>query len=161
MKFWFWTQALCFQLIWLLTVVGGNTWLIFPISILIIHLYLSPTSKEDLKILPLALIGIFLDLSFAQLGLFVFDSFPWWLIILWLGFVLNFGHSLIFLRKLKVYWQSILGAAGGCYAYLLSWKLNAVDLPMGAMISGTIIAVAWAGILPVMIRCDSFLRSRS
>ena len=90
MKFWFWTQALCFQLIWLLTVVGGNTWLIFPISILIIHLYLSPTSKEDLKILPLALIGIFLDLSFAQLGLFVFDSFPWWLIILWLGFVLNF-----------------------------------------------------------------------
>ena len=161
MKLWLWIQALGFQVIWFLAVVGKNARLIFPFSILILQLYLSPRTKDDLKILPLALLGIFLDLSFTKLGLFVFDSFPWWLITLWLSFVLNFGHSLIFLRNLKLYWQSILGAAGGCYAYLLSWKLDAVDLPMGAIISGSIIAVAWACILPLMIRSDRFMRERN
>ena len=158
MLIWHWFQPINFQLIWLSAVLGGNQWIVFPIVLLCLHFVITPNRQRDLKVLPLAIIGITLDAVLTQLNIFKFVQYPFWLVVLWLGFVLNFGHSLKFLRKLKKPWLMIIGSIGGCYAYLASWKLGAVALPLGAPFSVIVLLIAWALILPLLVKIDLYLR---
>lgn len=160
MNRWSWFQAISFQVLWFSCVLGGNAWLAAPIAILGLHLVLSPCLKADVKVLSLALIGVSLDASLSLVNVFAFQQIPLWLVLLWLGFVLNFGHSLRFLRHLHLLWQIVIGAAGGCYAYLASWKLGAVEFPLGLINTACIIAVAWALLLPMLVSADAKLRER-
>lgn len=158
MNIWFWIQAITFQAIWLISVLGGNTWAALTLPLLLLHFLLSPCPKKDFKILPLAIIGISLDMTLTQLGVFYFDKYPLWLLILWFSFVLNFSHSLTFLRKFKLMWQITLGAVGGCYAYVVSWKLGAVHFPLGVLTTSIILIICWSILLPILIHADHYLR---
>lgn len=158
MSRWQWFQLISFQVIWFAAVLGGNQWLLIPILIMLVHFKLSPRRNADLKILSLALLGMAVDGSLVLLGIFEFKQPPFWLAILWLAFVLNFGHSLIYLRRIQACWLMVLGACAGSYAYLVSWKVGAVELPMGAILSGIVIASVWSVLLPIMVKSDRWIR---
>ena len=158
MNLWIWFQAISFQVIWLATVLGGNRWLWIPLCILLLHFTLSPRCRQDLQVLLLAFVGITTDIMLTQLGFFKFDEWPLWLLVLWFAFVLNFGHSLIFLRRLPLAWLALIGALGGCSAYLASWKLGAVEFPYDLWVTSGVLLAVWAMILPVLIKADFYLR---
>tara|TARA_X000000950_G_scaffold255862_1_gene320870 strand:+ start:1924 stop:2382 length:459 start_codon:yes stop_codon:yes gene_type:complete len=149
-----------FQVIWLLAILGGNQLLPLVIIILACHLALSPERRQDLLLLPLALLGFSIDLVIMLCGFYSFDEWPYWLFFLWFAFVQNFGHSLRFLRKLNIVYTIPLGAAGGCYAYWASWKLGAVAWPQGAVSTLMLLAALWAFIIPALITMDKRLRVR-
>ena len=154
-------QYISFQLIWLTAVVGGNAWLWLVLVLIALHLYFSPTRMADIKLLPLALIGIAADTGLTLVGVFEFSSPPLWLAAIWFGFVLNFGHSLSFLARLPRITLAPIGAAAGVWCYLAAWKLEAVVLPFAMWQTIVIIAVVWAMILPLLIVLDSHYREGS
>lgn len=151
---WIWFQPISFQIIWLTTILGGNQYVAFAIGLLCVHYLFSPQRKKDLLITPLAIVGFCIDLILTNLGMFQFSEWPFWLLVLWIAFVLNFGHSLKFLRNFNIYALVILGALGGCYAYWASWKLNAVVWPNDTIITCVVIACLWAIILPSLVKCE-------
>ncbi len=158
---WQWFQLASFQVLWLCAVIGRNQWLLVPVAILSLHFVFTPNRKADFKVLSLAVAGIAVDGALFIFGVFEFSEPPLWLAILWLAFVLNLGHSLIYLRRLSLHWLLIVGALAGSYAYLISWKLGAVDLPLGAVLSGLIIAAIWALLMPVLVKADQRIRADS
>lgn len=158
LSYWRILQAVIFQLIWLIAVLGNNEWLWLSLIFFSIHLFFTPSLSVDLKLLPLGFIGFSVDMSFYQLGLYSFQTWPYWLLVLWLAFVLNFGHSFHFLSRFSTKVHSLIGAIGGCYAYLISWKLGAVELPLGILLSGIIIAAAWAFLFPLLAKSERYIR---
>ena len=158
---WFWTQLIAFDLLWLVAVAGGNPWIPLGAAILALHFWLTPSRSADLKVLPIALIGISLDAILTLTGVFAFSSTPYWLGLLWIGFVLNFGHSLAWLRKLPRFTLVPIGAAAGSLSYLAGWKLEAVELPMGVMPTVLALSVTWAVLFPLLVLLDSRIRSAS
>ncbi|MFT6276388.1 MAG: hypothetical protein ACJAZ0_002494, partial [Halioglobus sp.] len=114
MNRWQWFQLISFQVIWFVAVFGRNQWLLVALLILLLHFAFSPEKKSDLKVLSLALLGIGIDAMLTAFGVFQFDETPFWLAVLWLAFVLNFGHSLLYLRRLKTPWLVVVGACAGC-----------------------------------------------
>ena len=159
MTFWQWFQPVSFQIIWLTLTLGGNTWLALAVVILVSHFVLSPSKSEDCKILLLALVGFSTDLIMTYLGVFIFNQWPLWLLVLWMAFVLNLGHSMRFLRRLKLIYLINIGALGGSYAYWVSWKFGAVEWPYGAALTMVIVATIWAIILPLFVKVDLFTRN--
>jgi hypothetical protein len=160
MKYWLVLQAVIFQAIWFACIFGGNQWLALSVALLLVHFFISPNKYADFKVLPLALIGFGIDYLLILVGVFDFDEAPLWLGILWLAFVLNFGHSLNFLHRLTPWWLISIGAISGCYVYVISWYLGAVALPMGVVISGFIVGGIWAITLPLYVKADQYIRSR-
>ena len=158
MTFWHWFQPVNFQAIWITTVLGGNQWLAVPLFLICLHFIISPCPQNDIKILPLALLGIAQDATLTCFGFFEFLQLPFWLLVLWLGFVLNFGHSLIFLRRLSVFWLIVIGAVAGCYSYMASWKLDAVILPFSVASSALVLGICWAMMLPALVKFDLHIR---
>ena len=158
MTMWQWFQPVSFQLMWVALIFGGNTWLPISIAILVIHFILSPSRINDIKILPLAFSGFLIDLCMMQTGFFSFEQWPVWLLILWVAFMLNLGHSLRFLRKFKLPYLVIFSAAGGVYAYWASWKFGAVDLPYGPLITLAMVGAIWAIFLPLCVKADALIR---
>jgi hypothetical protein len=158
MKMWQWFQPVSFQIMWLVLIFGGNKWLPVPVAILVMHFVLTPSRLDDFKVLSLAFGGFFIDLCMTTLGFFSFTEWPAWLIVLWIAFILNLGHSMRFLRRFKLIYLVCFSALGGTYAYWVSWKLGAVELPYGAIFSLAIIAVNWSIVLPVCVKADEFIR---
>jgi hypothetical protein len=155
---WLLFQAVSFQVMWIALIWGGNSWLPVSVAILIMHFVLSPSRLHDAKVLPLALGGFGIDLVMTKLGFFVFVQWPLWLLVLWVAFVLNLGHSMRFLRNFKPLYLIIFSAAGGIYAYWASWKFGAVDLPHGPILTLSIVALTWSMFLPLCVKVDGLIR---
>ena len=158
MRVWFWSQLIAFQLLWFSAVIGGNEWLIIPLTLIALHFIFSPSRGGDWRVIPIALIGMSADAVLTWAGVFAFDSFPYWLGLLWIGFVLTLGHSMAWLRKIPVALLVPMGALAGTASYLAGWKLQAVDLPLGLTWSVVALSVLWACLLPALVRLDSKLR---
>jgi hypothetical protein len=158
---WFWVQFLAFQALWFAAVLGGNQWLPLCLLILVVHFALSPSRLGDLRVLPIALIGILLDSLLTLSGVFQFTSTPYWLAMLWVGFVLTLGHSLAWLRHIPRILLLPIGALAGTASYLAGWKLDAVALPLGAGASSLTLALSWALVLPILVMLDSRIRRTS
>ena len=158
MTMWQLFQPVSFQIMWVALIWGGNTWLPVSIAMLIMHFALSPSRLDDAKVLPLALGGFVIDSLMTQLGFFSFVQWPLWLLVLWVAFILNLGHSMRFLRKFKPLYLISFGAAGGVYAYWASWKFGAVDLPHGPLITLSIVAITWGIFLPLCVKADALIR---
>ena len=158
MKHWKIIQALNFNACWFLCVLGQNQWIWLTLVLLVAQIVLSPSTKNDLRVLPLAILGIAIDSALWLCGLFAFASPPIWLALLWLAFILNFGHSMAFLANLPLAARSLLGSAAGTYSYLIGWKLGALQLPQGAWMTAAIIAFVWALMLPTLATLDKLIR---
>lgn len=158
MSKWQWCQLIGFQAYWMIAVLGQNpmTWLC--LALLGLHFSFSPSPKRDLWILPLALPGIIVDGLLTRLGFFQFDDFPFWLGLLWVGFVLTIGHSQRWMYRVPAALLPVLGAIAGCAAYLGAWRLGAVEFLYGPLTVALVIALAWAVLLPSMVMFDKRLR---
>jgi len=144
-----------FQLIWVSAVVFQNKGLWVCLALLALHFALSPQRKEDItRTYKAILIGIALDFTLMQTGIFAFEGnhFPLWLVCLWVGFVLTLRHSMAWLSNKPLYWQIPLGACGGTLSYLSGAKFGAVQLSQGWAVSAVILIVAWGTLLPLFFR---------
>lgn len=158
---WFWGQLILFQCLWLIAILGQNEWLIAAILLLISHFVFTSSRRHDWRVLPIALIGIVMDTLLTMLGVFEFSHIPYWLALLWAGFILSLGHSLRWLNHLPRLLLIPIGAIAGTLSYLAGWRLDAVVLPMGPMQSSIILALSWAVIFPLLVVLNDHIRRQA
>lgn len=159
MSKWQWTQLLGFYGFWLVAVIGQNSFAWLLGLLILAHFIFTPTRTLDTKVLILSLIGLSMDGLLTWGGVFAFNLWPVWLLLLWVGFVLTFGHSMRWLSARPMWQQALLGAMAGPSSYLSGWRLGAVDLPLGPWWTLGLLAPLWALILVVLVRLDAKLRS--
>ncbi|QIR15329.1 DUF2878 domain-containing protein [Shewanella aestuarii] len=149
---WLIINALSFQAIWWLGVLGQNQYLWLSAVIVALQFTVLKAKLTEFKIMLVAsVIGFSLDMLLIQFGVFVFSTFPWWLLILWGGFSITLNHSLGFCHRLAWYLQALLGGVSGSLSYLAGAKFYAVSLPMGQLQSSLILAVIWSVLFPVLL----------
>lgn len=158
MRAWIWAQLIAFQLLWFSAVIGRNEWIIIPLLLIAGHFIFTPSRGTDWRVIPIALIGITVDAILTWSGVFVFDTLPFWLALLWVGFVLTLGHSMRWLRNLPRLLLVPIGAVVGTASYLAGWKLQAVELPMGLTMSIATLSILWAILLPLLVQLDYKIR---
>ncbi|WMC09363.1 DUF2878 domain-containing protein [Oceanimonas pelagia] len=158
MSKWQWTQLVAFEGFWLLAVAGQNTWAWLTAALLGVHFAFTPSRRADVRVLWLAVLGMATDALLTLSGVFAFSHWPLWLGLLWVGFVLTLGHSLVWLRRFSRPWLALTGAVAGASSYLAGWKLQAVALPLGFWPSALVLALIWSGLLPLLVVLDQRLR---
>lgn len=131
-----------------------NELLAVLVVLLLIHFIWSPSPRQDALLIPVALLGFGFDVALMQLGIFQFEQFPYWLATLWIAFVFAVRHSLNWLKKLPLYFSSALGAMFGTLSYLAGEQLMAVTFPLGMIPTTIILMLAWALLLPFVIKAD-------
>lgn len=161
-KHFIWVNALVFQLVWFTSILLQlDSW---PIALLLLigHFYLIPNRRYDLTLmLGVSLVGIILDSALSALQLFVFADqalIPVWLVFIWFHFALCLNHSLAWLRRIPLALVAVIGAIAGPASYLAGYRLGAVELPYGSVISGLVLAVLWALLLPVFVQYSAKLK---
>lgn len=147
----FWAQAIGFQALWFNAILGQNQWLLLGIALLFCSVFFSPKRRDDLKLWPLACIGLAGDAVLTLTGIFVFEQFPLWLATVWFGFVFTLNHSMQWLQRVKLPLQIVIGAIAGTLSYLAGARLGAVDLPYGQWISAIVLAAYWGALLPGLL----------
>ncbi|MDJ0831948.1 MAG: DUF2878 domain-containing protein [Gammaproteobacteria bacterium] len=161
MSKWFWAQLIAFQILWFSAVIGRNEWIMLSLLLIAAHFIFTPSRGTDWRVIPIALIGITVDATLTLSGIFVFETLPLWLGLIWIGFVLTLGHSMIWLRKLPWFVLVPIGAVAGTASYLAGWKLEAVELPMGLTWTIATLAILWAIMLPLLVQLDYKIRVRT
>ncbi len=158
---WFWLQLILFQGLWFIAVIGQNQWLLVGVVLLVLHFIFTSSPTRDWRVLPIAAIGMVMDALLTQFGVFEFSHTPYWLALIWIGFVLSLGHSLHWLNHLPHILLIPIGAIAGTLSYLAGWRLNAVELPLGWLQSSMILALSWAVILPVLVVLNDNIRKQT
>lgn len=147
---WQWAHLLGFNLYWLLAVKWQ---LPGPLLVmLLLHLLFSPSRQHDWRLMPVAAAGCLLDGLLWQLGLFQFPAgFPFWLVLLWIGFALTLAHGMRWLLRLPRWQQGLFGIFGGASSYLAGAAMGAVHLPLGFWTTALLLSVIWMWWLPVLL----------
>lgn len=158
---WLWLQLILFQGLWFIAILGQNEWLIIAMVLLLCHFIFTNSRSHDWRVLPIALIGIVMDTLLSMLGVFEFSHTPYWLALIWIGFVLSLGHSLNWLSHLPRLLLIPIGAIAGTLSYLAGWRLHAVELPLGWVQSSMILALSWAVIFPLLVVLNDYIRRHS
>ncbi|AMO58085.1 hypothetical protein GZ77_20390 [Endozoicomonas montiporae] len=135
--------GLSFNLFWFVTVVGQSHFIWLPCIMLLISWWLAP--RGLLFALSLAIPGIIMDAMLTHVGVYAFEAalFPFWLVVLWLGFstfIWNIRELIVCRRP---YVMIALGGVGGMASYLAGERLGAVLLPLGLVTSAMIISICW------------------
>lgn len=132
-----------FNLLWLMIVIGQEQYIWIAGLILLSVWWLVPDSC--LFSLTLAIPGIIMDSALTRFGVFVFadNTFPGWLIILWLSFA-----TFVWSVRQPILQRSsgaviVLGGIGGTLSYLAGARLEAVELPLGLVVSAGILLGCW------------------
>jgi len=156
---WLVSQFLLFKAMWLILVIGQNEYLWLGAALLALQVIISPSKKVDFMIMPMAMVGIVIDVILIFIGLFIFEQTPYWLFLLWAGFALSIGHSLQILNKLPTAWLVIVGGLAGSGSYMTGWHFEAVQLPYGPAISSAVLFAIWALLLPFLMFIDQKVRN--
>jgi hypothetical protein len=121
-------------------------------AILAIHLMLSPRKLDDLKVLPIAVVGVCCDQLLIALDVIdVNQSFiPAWLVLLWVILAWSFNHSLAWLTLLKPWQVSITGGILGSVSYLAAINLGAISTSLSLTNFIIIDAILWSFLLPLL-----------
>jgi len=144
-----------YQLAWCLCVFLGNTGGLLAVSLLAVHIYLSPVRMADLRLMGLLLLaGLILDGGLGLIGVLKFNDpakpIPFWLAVIWLSLAILPHHSLKWMKNRPVL-SAIFGALGGPMAYWAGVRLGAAKFGIGLSTSLFILAVAWAILWPVVM----------
>ena len=105
-----------------------------------------------------AVIGISIDYILYQQQIFVFDKpgFPLWLALLWLAFATTIKAFLSFLQT-RLVLAALLGMCAGPISYYFAMQLNAVSFSQPLTYTLTILAIAWAVLLPLLLVLNRLL----
>ena len=151
----FWViNLMLFQASWLCAALfTQQAALVMPL-LLIAHFVLSPTRRQDLKVLLLVPIGIVVDKCQLELGVFSAgnDFFPLWLVYLWAMFILSLNHSLSWLDNCSLFSLVILGAAGGSSSYWGGIASGALGTQLSTLNVVLSLMAVWALLLPVLVK---------
>ena len=146
---------LSFQSAWFVAVNMQQQGLLILLVILVSHFVLSQHRGRDfLTLISITLIGSLVDLSASYIGLFSFKDgliLPFWLILLWANFSLTFHYSMLWLKRVPIMIQAILGGVFGCFSYFAAYKLGAVDYPFGETLTILGLIVIWSVSLPLYV----------
>ena len=148
-------NALAFNLIWFGCILYGNVFVPVVILLIITHLVLVNTWREELKlILLVSAIGISVDSFLVNINFFIFPQsnviIPIWLIAIWCAFAATINHSLAFLKNYG--WaQFVSGAIAAPLSYLGGVKLNAVNLGFSLPLSLMVLSATWLVLMPTFI----------
>src|SRR5258706_12694582 len=104
------------------------------------------------------IIGLVVDSSLGLMGVFSFSFAPPWIVALWMAFGSILPAFLSWLAGRYV-WAAVLGAVAAPISYYGGVRLGAVAMP-NPLFSLAIIALAWAAIMPLLLRITERL-SRS
>ncbi len=161
-KHFIWINALVFQLVWFMSILWQQDGWPLALLLLLGHFYLSPCRRQDFTLmLGVSLVGIILDSSLSAFEVFVFAEqalIPIWLVLIWGHFALCLNHSLAWLRRIPLALVAVIGAIAGPASYLAGYRLGAVEIPYGSFISGLILAVFWALLLPAFVQFSARLK---
>ncbi|MCW8334200.1 DUF2878 domain-containing protein [Vibrio sp. SCSIO 43135] len=166
-RFWI-TNFLLFQASWFSAAFYTQhaIWLIT--GLLFIHFLFSPTKRADLKLLPLALIGVLLDKIHLIIGTFLpsdlFTSidtfFPAWLILLWVMFVLTLNHSLSWLLDKPLFVNVIFGAIGGAISYWAGIQAGALSSDLTNYSLLITLALSWGVLFPTLVSGTRYINQQ-
>ena len=149
-------NAALFQLGWFACVFSPEQpWLLLlPLLVLGLHIgWLSSWAAEGKLLLASLLIGVTLDSALLHLGLFDFGQprllIPLWLALLWPLLASTLRHSLAWTAR--PWWRaSLLGAISAPLSYYAGAHLAGVALPYGSTVTLLLLALLWAGVLPLL-----------
>lgn len=158
---WLIAQGVGFQLFWFSCVIGQNSWLALSLLLLALHFIVSPQRLLDFKVISIAAIGIAIDLALTQLSFFNFSETPYWLGILWFGFVISLANSMRWLGQKKLIVQMLFGGIAGSISYLTGEKFGAVSFGFDSITSSIILFLIWSILLPVLLRLIKFIEQNT
>ena len=131
------TNALLFQALWFVAILGEWYWAFIPLALMLAHL-LSIRKQLPVSIFPLLLLGCFgmiIDSVLKYIGVYQFSvvspaipylDLPIWLATLWLGFCFTLPLSLAWLVK-KTYLFVFACSLMGPISYLAGRRLEALN----------------------------------
>lgn len=143
---------IAFQALWFSAVVFQAPLVCF--GILSARLLLSEkTAYEVFLLISLAPVGIVIDWSLMQAGVFQFNlgMFPLWLALLWGGFILTLNQSMGWLRDRHLGVQALLGAIFGPMSYLAGWRFDAVGFGFALIPTLIGLGLLWGFLLPSLV----------
>lgn len=144
-----------YQTIWFLCVLGGNRGAAISFIFLLLHLLLTPTFRNDLKMMIILLImGLMIDTPLQLIGFFSFSGHslpvPLWLATIWLALATLVNHSLAWLKNRSLL-SALFGALGGPLAYWAGVRLGAATFNFPLLPSLAILAIVWALLWPTIM----------
>ena len=149
----FWFNAVWFQATWFCCVLGREPWVPVALLSLALHFYLvSDRVLEFRRLLPVAMVGIGVDVTLTLTGVFDFDSatiVPLWLIVLWWVFAAALYRSFAKIGQ-SMWLAAVLGGIAVPFNYMVGAGLGAVSLPLGEMLSVAVLVAIWIGLLPLL-----------
>ncbi|WP_176517556.1 DUF2878 domain-containing protein [Pseudomonas faucium] len=153
---WLLGNALWLQAGWWACVLGARQpWLLWLVLAgLVVHLCLCPSLRSEVRVLLwVALAGCLLDSVLGLLGVFRFahGPLPLWLALLWLVLASGLRHSLAWAGR-PLWRAALLGLLGGPLAYLAGARVAGIELPLGPLLTGLILAPIWMLVLPLTLR---------
>lgn len=141
-----------FQGVWWLSILYQNSALWLTVPLLLLHFYLSANPLQDLKLmLKVAGFGFVFDCALTLTGVFQFQQFPIWLLLIWCHFAISLRYSLMFTQKLNWQLNALLGGVFGCLSYLAGARLEAVILPLELFYSALILFSVWLVMFPMFV----------
>ncbi len=158
------TNFILFQLGWFACVLGGAYGYallgsLLAVVIILFHCYRAADTLSEIRLLGLALItGLIFESIITWQGLArynhgqLFDVMaPYWMILMWPLFATTLNLSMRWLKKPAPVLIALFGAAFAPLAYYGGYKLGAVEYEH-LTLSLSIIAIAWAALLPALVR---------
>jgi len=114
--------------------------------------------REAALVVVVGAFGFGVDTSLARAGLYAFAGtsvLPWlcppWMTALWMLFASTLNGSMAWLGR-RYGLAAALGAVGGPASYLAGERLGAIALSSNRLVSVAGIAVAWALVMPALLR---------
>lgn len=144
-----------YQAVWLLAVLGGDSYVYGGLLLLLIHLAFSPFKGDDLRMMGFLLfVGLLVDGTLNQVGFFSFTEtgfpIPHWLMIIWLALAITPHHSLAWLKNRSLI-SLLFGALGGPAAYWAGARLGAVTFNWPLLSSLLTLSLIWAFLWPTVM----------
>ena len=153
-----------FQLCWFTAATYKQEGLLIIGAILTFHFLLSPKKIADIKVLSIALVGIFVDqiLIISQIIQLPQSSEQWsfiplWLIFLWCSFAWCFNHSLHWLLKLALPKVAVLGGVFGALSYYAALRLEVFSSLVSPIYFALVMLLVWSILLPIFVRMHSYV----
>jgi len=157
-------NILLFQLGWFACVLGGAYGYailgsMVAVAIILFNCFVAVDRSSEIRLLGLALIiGLIFESIMTWQGLARYSHgqlldfmAPHWMILMWPLFAATLNLSMRWLKNLATLLTALLGAALAPLAYYAGYKLGAVEYD-NLMLSLCIIAIAWAALLPVLVK---------
>ncbi|RJX73682.1 DUF2878 domain-containing protein [Vibrio sinensis] len=150
----FWiTNLILFQASWFSAAFLTSYATLIITVLLIIHFALSPNAKDDFKVLPLVILGLFVDNLHFSIGTFTTPDpfFPNWLVLLWVMFIISLNYSLHWLINKPLLVLVAFGAIGGTLSYWGGIKTGALEINWTNSSVIFTLAIAWGILFPLLV----------